>query len=69
MDLRTPTERKRAERDARVIKKYLEMTTANPKVAVWRIMEAIAVEEEMTRQGVMGILKRHKVIKNKRTKK
>lgn len=69
MDLRTPTERKRAERDARVIKKYLEMTTANPKVAVWRIMEAIAEEEEMTRQGVMGILRRHKVIKNKRTKK
>lgn len=63
MDLRTLAERKRDERDARVTKKYLKMTTANPEIAVWRIMEAIAEEEEMTRQGVMGILKRKKIIK------
>ena len=62
MDLRTVAEKKRAERDSRIVKKYLKMTTANPDVAVYRIMEAIAVEEEMTRQGVMGILKRKNII-------
>ena len=65
MDLRTVAEKKRAERDSRVVKKYLKMTTANPEVAVYRIMEAIAVEEEMTRQGVMGILKRKNIITKK----
>lgn len=65
MDFRTVTEKKRAERDSRIVKKYLKMTTANPEVAVYRIMEAIAVEEEMTRQGVMGILRRKNVIHKK----
>ena len=65
MDLRTVAEKKRAERDSRIVKKYLKMTTANPDVAVYRIMEAIAVEEEMTRQGVMGILKRRNIITKK----
>lgn len=65
MDLRTVAEKKRAERDSRIVKKYLKMTTANPDVAVYRIMEAIAVEEEMTRQGVMGILKRKNIITKK----
>lgn len=65
MDLRTVAEKKRAERDSRIVKKYLKMTTANPDVAVYRIMEAIAVEEEMTRQGVMGILKRKNIITRK----
>lgn len=65
MDLRTVAEKKRAERDSRIVKKYLKMTTANPDVAVYRIMEAIAVEEEMTRQGVMGILRRKNIITKK----
>ena len=65
MDLRTVAEKKRAERDSRVVRRYLKMTTANPEVAVYRIMEAIAVEEEMTRQGVMGILRRKNIILKK----
>lgn len=65
MDFRTVTEKKRAERDSRIVRKYLKMTTANPEVAAYRIMEAIAVEEEMTRQGVMGILRRKNIIHKK----
>lgn len=59
MDLRTPTEKARQERDAKLCADYKELRENNPTCSDNRIFCALAEQNGLTIMGIKGIIKRN----------
>lgn len=59
MDLRTPTEKARQERDAKLCADYKELRESNPTCSDNRIFGALAEDNGLTIMGIKGIIKRN----------
>ena len=58
VDLRTPKERERDNRNESVCQLYLQLRNEQPQAAPYRIFSAIADRHNMSQMGVMRIVER-----------
>lgn len=62
IDLRTPAEKERDERNARMAEQYKELRKQNPDASVQRICKAVAEQNGLSLPSVKNIMKTMGVI-------